>query len=255
MAKTLEDIYSQEQSSEAGEHEQVTQQEAQPVEPAAEAVPENPAAPPADGDDIPDGHVPRQALMDERKKRQTVQASMDALQRRLDEIERRVSPQAQPERTGSPDPVIDPEGFQLELDRRRFEDRLEITTETVKEREGTEAFEAAEQAVLRLASVNEEFARQFGMEAARHRNPGRYTFEVGQQILSQMDEASPDKVRDRNKNQLRELLTELGLQLPDQGIQAAQPRVPTSLAGVQSVGPRSGGNRPVKRRSLDEIYR
>lgn len=266
MGKTLDDLYSAEMPSDTGVSQSVEvaqKPEAEAVAPKAEATQQPDAArqgEPPSPQENPDDKVPRAALTDERKKRQSVEATNKELQRRLDEIEKRL---AAPEDRRPTDPLVDPEGFMKEIEVARFEDRLELTSQFLKSQVGDEKYEAAEQAVLQVASSNPGFAQRFAEEVARNKNPGKYTYEVGTAIIQQMEANDPVKQRATLREEIKaELMAEFGLtpsqasQVAAQGQQptAVKPSIPTSLAGLQSAGPRNPGVRPVKRRSLDELY-
>ncbi len=253
--KSLDELYSDvaaepSQSTAPGVEPQQAAEPAAPAQGAAvqQAKAEIAGAPPAPEAKDQGQHVPLAALEDERRKRKE-------LEKRFEELERRTAPQ---QRRETVDPLIDPDAFVREQQVGRFEDRLAITTEFLIEKEGEEAWAAAERAVIQAATRDPRFAQAFAEGVAHARNPAKYSYETGKKLIEQAEAADPAKLRDRLK---AEILAELG-HLPQQGQQQAQqpasapaPRVPPSLASVQSQGPRNPGPRPIKRRSLEELYR
>lgn len=247
MAKSLDEIYAPE--SEAGSPPKTEAPDAgvKPEAPEAPAAqPQSAAkteAPPASDQDTLNGMVPRAALEDERKKRRD-------LEQRIARLEQG----RQPEDQSYPDPIVDPDAFIQRQAADLFQDRLAITEEILTDRVGADQYRAAEKAVLETARANPEWGKSFADHLVRQRNPAKFTYEVGQQLQQQADMNDPVKARERLK---AEILAELGHAPSARGHvdPVNKPSVPVSLASVPSSGPRNAGPRPVKRRSLDELYR
>jgi hypothetical protein len=213
----------------------------QPAKPEAKVTGE-PPSPAAKAEET----VPTKALLDERRKRQE-------LERRFADLEKRLAtPKAE---ENVPDPLTDPKGyaqhFETKVNVARFEDRLAITTESVVEKEGQEAWEAAEKAVLERARSDPKFAAEFGQGVAGARNPARYTFEQGKKL--QESSASTDAGIDAIvQKAVAAALAAAGVAKPNgaEPSTVAKPRVPPSLADARSEAPGKsptwGGPKPLK---------
>jgi len=247
--KSIEELYS---TAPDTADQQTAVEQVQPTEQtgAAEAAPAaqqgsgeaGEGAPPASTPRMTDKTVPLSALEDERRKRQSLES-------RLAEMERKLNPR----QDEAVDPVVDPDAFRTRIMVDRFEDRLSLAEDVLIDKVGEQPYRAAEQAVLQAAAADQSFARSFGQEVARAKNPAKYTYEMGQRIIQAAESRDPDKMRERLK---AEIMAELGIKTA-QGQQTAPkaaPRVPPSLAGVQSQVSRNEGSRAVKRRSIEELY-
>jgi hypothetical protein len=200
-----------------------------------------PGAPPAPASEKADKTVPLTALEDERRKRRE-------LEQRLAGLEQKLRPQDE-----APDPLLNPDEFRTSIAVERFEDKLQLTSELLIEKVGEETYRTAEQAVLARAQADPAFARSFGHEVSRAKNPAKFTLDAGRKLIEEAEAADPVKLRERLK---AEILAELNGGQQPAAQAAAKPavRVPTSLADVQSQVARNAGARAVKRRSIEELY-
>ena len=260
MSKSLSELY-EAPGNEPGEKQTGVEAPAT-VETKAETVP--PVATPQDqpASEVPptaqqtprDKTVPLAAHEDERRKRQDVEKKLDEALKRLSNLEGQN--RRQDDRPRQVDPLVEPEAFVAELEYARFQDRLRLSEDFIKDKVGSDQYAAAEQAVLVTASNDPRFYEWFGKRLTQEANPARFTFEIGNKIIEARENADPVKVRQKLKDELRdELIKELGLSPSSDTPSAPAPRIPTSLADARSVGPRTPGAKPIKRRSLSELYR
>jgi phage-related minor tail protein len=257
--KSLDDLYSSDPApaaqSEAGELRQdAPQAEAAKAEPTEQPPAKD--APPASKSDVPAGMVPLNAF-------DAVRTENKDLKRRLEALEKRApqTPVPQPKRI---DPLVDPDGWQAEQERtfqkQRFDDRLDLTTEIVIRDVGEDKWAEAEQALVAACNADERFADAVADHITKARNPAKAAYDLGIGVIEHNRRRDPNYQREARRAELKALLEEIGYVGPQ--AQAAPPaspsqrpaQIPTSLAGVTSAAARTPGARPIKRRSIDELY-
>lgn len=200
------------------------QPEPAPAEPTGE---KDSAAPPADAkpEAKPEETWTKQAVLDERRKRQE-------LEKRLQEFEARLQPQQQPQPQpqAKPDWWASPEQaaatLQQQMEMQVFETRVALSEQIVKQRHAD---------YDEVSNLFAERARQDPRlihELMRHPVPAEFAYQVGQQIRL-MDEIGSDPGAYRAR-----LEAEI---LAKHGITPGQPAAPTSPArqATPSAVPRS----------------
>jgi hypothetical protein len=258
--KSLDDLYSSDPAPAAQSETGEQRQDAPQVDAAKAETTEQPPAkdtPPVSKSDVPAGMVPLNAF-------DAVRSENKDLKRRLEALEKRApqAPVPQPKRI---DPLVDPEGWQAEQERefqkQRFDDRLDLTTELVIRDVGEEKWRAAEEALVAACNANEQLADAVADHITRARNPAKAAYDLGMGVIENNRRRDPNYQREARKAELKEILEEIGYAGPQ--AQAALPppspsqrpaQIPTSLAGVTSAAARTPGARPIKRRSIDELY-
>lgn len=201
------------------------QQAAEPPSATSQEAPEPP-------------HVPRDALLDERRKRQEIERQYRELQARM---------QQQPEPENKPDWFTDPESaaarerqqFQQQL----FETRVELSETLMREKH--QDYESMRdvfaEAAVRAAEAGNP---QLQMQLSRSPNPAKFAYEMGRRIHFQREVGDdPGAYREKLK---AELMKELGLGHEPGAAPAPQratAQVPRSLAKESSAPPRAGNGR------------
>lgn len=195
------------------------------------------AAPPAEPMPAPSESVPQKALLDERRKRQE-------LQRRLEELEAQIhQTRPQPEPQAAPDWELEPKQaashFAEQLEIARYQDRVSITEEILREKH-TDYDEVA--AAFAEAARNDPHMREAVFKAP---NPARYAYQAGKMLMLMRNIGNdPDSYRAKIE---AEVLAKYGIQPGSEGQSrettpnpkppAAQ--VPRSLARDVSQVPRN----------------
>lgn len=224
---------------------------AETVTPEGQTTGENESGPPPDGDAAPseptekDGMVPISALLDERRKRQAVEAQLKADKTQGLEIPDWAVPakQAQPDTPATPQPqpnarkVFDSDGNLVDLDGvireavSPFQERLEAVSREYREEASINAakgrhadFDAAVQGFRYEAALNPQIVNQAGLVA----DPGEFIYQIGQRRLS-LERAMIAKPSDD-----RAVQPQAAGGPPQQ--QKEQPSVPKSLSDAAAPG-------------------
>lgn len=197
------------------------------------------AVPPADAK--PDGQVDetwtKQAVLDERRKRQE-------LEKKLREFEARLQPQQQPQQQAKPDWWAAPDqaaiGLQQQMEMQVFETRVALSERLIKQQHPD---------YDEVSNLFAERARQdprLIYELMQHPLPAEFAYQVGQQIKL-MDEIGSDPGAYRARLEA-EILAKHGIQAGQppaaaprqaQARQAPTQAVPRSLARDVSAQPRT----------------
>jgi hypothetical protein len=229
---------------------------------AAAAPGKQEAAPPAAEEEADDKMVPFKALKEERRKRQDAEAK---LSKQFKELEAQVKRGDEGEEQ-IPDPIVDPEAYAEHLDKRQFTRLVNTSRLDMIDEVGEEEFLRHEEAFKAAVGANPALAQRLW----NSRDPARFAFNQGKKFLEQKASAADtaDDVVARVKAALEkdyDLVPKVkpasgkpapnssGTQPPASQTPPAQPRLPTSLADVQSGSPRAG-DKPAGRRSLSEMY-
>lgn len=208
--------------------------------PAPEPMGEKPesTAPPADAKSEPvtEGAVPQKALLDERRKRQE-------LERKLKELEEKLTvPAPKEEPQPAPNWELEPQQaasyFQQQVDIARYQDRVAITEEMLRDKHS----DYDEVAAIFAAAAKEN--PQLAAQIFRAPNPARFAYQEGKRLkLLQEIGEDPDAYRNRIE---AEILEKHGIKpgqpapaaAPSQA-QRSAPQVPRSLARDVSQQPRN----------------
>lgn len=207
-------------------------------------------APPADAKPEPSdgGVVPQRALLDERRKRQELERKFAELQEKL------AAPQPKPEPVQAPSWDLEPQQaashFQQQIDIARYQDRVAITEELLKEKYAD--YDEVAQIFAAAAQSNPQLAAQIFQAP----NPARFAYQEGKRLrLLQEIGDDPDAYRARLE---AEILERHGVKpgqpaaAPAQAQRQASP-VPRSLARDVSQQPRNPRGQFDGPASLDEL--
>ena len=209
-------------------------------------------APPADAkpEPVTEAAVPQKALLDERRKRQE-------LERKLKELEEKLTaPQPKEEPPPAPNWELEPQQaashFQQQVDIARYQDRVAITEEMLREKHAD--YDEVAQIFAAAAKSNPQLAAQI----FRAPNPARFAYTEGKRLKLLQDIGDdPDAYRSRLE---AEILEKHGIK-PGQPVPAAAPaqaqrsapQVPRSLARDVSQQPRNQRGQFDGPASLDDI--
>lgn len=204
-------------------------------EPAA-AQPEQPSAPPAPSEDE-SPTVPRTALQDERRKRQTLEAELADLNQRFMQVQQPPAAQ-QPQQI--PDQWEDPDGHTRYLAEQAAQVAEERAFQRMQQHRVMVSAEAAKTKhpdYLDRIAVFEQLSAQnpaLSQQMLNHPDPAEYAYSIAQQHEKMSQYGSIDEMLAAEKVKWEaEALAKLKAELP------AQP-APASLANERNVGSRSG---------------
>lgn len=179
--------------------------------------------------------IPRDALLDERRKRQELEKQYRELQQRMQ--------QQPPQEQVRPDWFTDPETaaghMQREVQRQIFESRVELSEAILSEKH--QDYAQMRDVFAEAAAQNPYLAQQL----VQHPNPAKFAYETGKKIALQRDIGdNPDAYRQKIE---AEILKKYGI---DPSGQPAQPQqrqpaapVPRSLAKEASAPARAPNGR------------
>lgn len=199
-----------------------------PTEPAQQGVKDQSTAPPAPTpQSVEPEHVPRAALMDERRKRQELEKQFVELQRAI---------QAQQPQPQAPDLYADPEHYAATLrshvEQANFATRVEVTELVMSEKHP----DYAEKRDLFIATAEQDPA--LIMKMMKSANPAKFAYDMGRKIAVER-EVGNDPAAYREKVRA-ELMQELGINpsAPAAPKSLSAP-VPKSLASIPSAPARA----------------
>ena len=223
--------------------------------PQAETGVDDSAAPPADAkpEDAPEQWT-KQAVLDERRKRQELEKKLKDFEARFaapPQPAKQPEPEAQPDWWGSPEQAA--QALQQQMELKVFETRVAMSERLVKQEHAD---------YDEVSSLFAERAKQDPRlidELMKHPFPAEFAYSVGQQIKL-MDEIGTDPAAYRARLKA-ELIAEIGGQQqqppPQQARQASSPAVPRSLARDVSAQPRLPNGKFAsldQPASLDDIF-
>ncbi len=236
--------------------------EPQSAEPSAEQTGDKQSAvPPADAN--PEAKIEpetwtKQAVLDERRKRQELEKRLNELQERLTPAQQGAQQQEQPAPSWWDSPEDAARALQAQVQMQVFESRVALSERMMREKHQ----DYDEVATLFAKRCHSD--PQITHQLMQHPFPAEYAYQLGQKIRL-MDEIGqdPSAYREKLREDLRaELLAEMGHQTPASRSATAQAQKPTSgavprsLARDVSAQPRSqsGQFAPYdSRASLDDI--
>lgn len=136
--------------------------------------------------------VPRQALLDERRKRQEAQEALERFKREQG---------IQQEDDEAPDPRDDPEGYEKhvrqKVERENWEKRVTTSRERMLEKHAD--FEEKERHFVQLAQQSPDLVKQMN----EHPDPAAFAYEKAQEDLSSKEKAVEDRVIERLRKEGR----------------------------------------------------
>lgn len=171
------------ETEDKGETESPSEEPQEATEGESEAQPEEAESePPSDNEGE---SVPRQALLDERRKRQEAQEEAERLKREY-------GIQQDEE---APDPRDDPEGYEKyvrqKVERENWEKRVTQSRERMLEKHAD--FEEKEKHFVQLAQQNPDLVKQMN----EHPDPAGFAYEKAQEDMSSKEKAIEDRVIER----------------------------------------------------------
>lgn len=180
--------------------------------------------------------IPRDALLDERRKRQELEKQVRELTQRMQQQ----PPQEQQKPDWFTDPETAAEYLQREVQRQIFEDRVHRSEETMLEKYPDYA---EKRDLFAEAAAQDPILAQ---RLVKHPNPAKFAYDVGKKIALQRDIGdNPDAYRQKIE---AEILKKYGIDPNGQAAQPQQPRataapVPRSLAKEASAPARAPNGR------------
>lgn len=207
---------------------QVTGDKQQTAEPPAAAKPEGQEP----------GHIPREALLDERRKRQELEKKLNELEARLNK------PQPPQQEQHQPDWYTDPEGREAMLLRRfeqqQFETRIVLSEQMMAEKYSD--YEEKRDVFAEAAAKSPALAQQL----VQAPNPAKFAYDMGRKIAMQREIGDdPESYKAKLEADFRK---KYGIPDEPNGQPSAQPQqrmqapaapVPKSLAKTPSAQPRN----------------
>lgn len=201
----------------------------------------------------PNKHVPREALIGERKKRQQAEQQLAELRGRLSALEQMRTQAPAPTPKPEPKPEFDwtdPDGYvekkvraAIEADRaERW--KLDLEESTRELRAQHEDYPDAEAAFLEASRSNPVLVEQF----RRARNPAKFAYDAGKTYLQVKDVGSLDDLRERIRTEER---AKIEAELKAKSAELAAAAIPTSNAGARGSG--AGTAPAIEPKSLKDI--
>lgn len=217
----------------------------EPVAPEPTGEKQESAAPPTDAQPVVEdaGSWTKQAVLDERRKRQE-------LEKKLAEIEARLQPQRQaPTQQEQPDWFASPEqaaqAMQAQFAESMFQTRV-ATSERILKKE-YEDYDEVVEVFSKQASKDPNLLQQL----YNHPFPAEFAYQVGTQIKLMEEIKDPKAYREKVR---AELLAEMQTGDPkSQAPTASKPAVPRSLARDVSTQPRTPSGQFTGPTPLDEL--
>lgn len=213
--------------------------------PKAEAAPapQNTGTPPAEnGPKL----VPVSVAIEERKKRQALEAELAELRARAAQPQQPAPPPQQVAPQQAPDFWADPDAHLTHREQQivaRLEQEMVRRTVALSEAIARQQpdYEDAEKALFEYAQANPQLRQQIGTTLATHATPAMWAYEQGKRLLAaqawapvQQQHASPDAFI---KAEVERQVAERMARSP---APSSAPPPPASLASARSAGPRVG---------------
>ncbi len=211
----------------AEQEPQVTGDKQQTAEPPAAAKPEGQEP----------GHIPREALLDERRKRQEIERKYLELEARLNNPQQPQQEQAKPDWFANPEEAA--AYMRQEIERQNFETRIVLSEQIMAEKHSD--YEQMRDTFAEAAAKSPHLAQQL----VQAPNPARFAYEMGKRIaLANEIGGDPQSYKAKLEAEFRQ---KYGIpdepngqpSAPQQRMPAPAAPVPKSLAKTPSAQPRN----------------